>query len=188
MRSRRITPRIICPDRCATPASGASRMPGRKFHDLGVVATNWKVARSGPGYFTAILGFSFGGKLGHPECSRPAMASRRTATSEASLPAGRLQTRQLHRAHQHQDDLLWRNTSTGMFSIWQSTGTGFTPNVEVGTSGPTGPSLNRLQSAGKLLPSHDLPVCGGQCRLSDSRKSSQGLTLRRFSISLASRP
>jgi hypothetical protein len=34
-----------------------------------------------------------------------------------------------------QDDLLWRNTSTGTFSIWQSTAAGFTPNVEVGNVG-----------------------------------------------------
>src|SRR5260370_240697 len=34
-----------------------------------------------------------------------------------------------------QDDLLWRNTSTGTFTIWQPTGTGFTPNVEVGNVG-----------------------------------------------------
>jgi hypothetical protein len=33
------------------------------------------------------------------------------------------------------DDLLWRNGSTGAFSIWQSTGTGFTPNVYVGNVG-----------------------------------------------------
>jgi hypothetical protein len=29
------------------------------------------------------------------------------------------------------DDLVWFNNSTGTFSIWDSTGTGFTPNVFV---------------------------------------------------------
>ena len=28
-------------------------------------------------------------------------------------------------------DLLWRNSSSGAFSEWQSTGNGFTPNVYV---------------------------------------------------------
>jgi hypothetical protein len=35
------------------------------------------------------------------------------------------------------DDLLWRNASTGAFSVWQSTGTGFTPNVLTGNVDPT---------------------------------------------------
>jgi hypothetical protein len=33
------------------------------------------------------------------------------------------------------DDLLWSNTGTGTLSIWQSTGTGFTPSVLIGNSG-----------------------------------------------------
>jgi hypothetical protein len=102
MRSRRITPRIICPDRSATPASGASRMPGRNSKTLG---SSQRIGRS-PDPVWAIsqpfLASHLGSDIGHeiPECSRPATASRRTVTSEASLPAGRLQTRQLHRAHQ----------------------------------------------------------------------------------------
>jgi hypothetical protein len=31
-------------------------------------------------------------------------------------------------------DLLWRNTSTGAFTEWQSTGNGFIPNVVVNTT------------------------------------------------------